>query len=617
MKEIKLSFPYPSTSRHNLSQDVALSMSMGLVTPVRIIEVNPGDSHRIGTSFSLISNPLVKPLLQGVKMRYTRFWVPRRIYHIDQRANNSNYDPMSASVRNGSLAEMTFPLYKLSDSNVVSATNFQASSLFDYLGLASMDKYFFYSDPGSTIPSNPFALSINNQDNTFIGKLLTFNAEPLIAYYDICRTHFADSANNSIAFFQTTDTSSTFPGKVVVAPLTSLDAYIDGIQNSRGPVNMYNWGDYSLQRDNFKPFYLPDGKSFSDADVAGVSLSFNPNVIGVHHNGLCVPMMRPDRLSRLFDTRPLTSQSAVISSSEVSISNLSFLAKFQRFLTRRFFGGSRYTDIMYSIFGQKVPHVDSPVLLDVFDYEIGSELVASTNADANQTPGVLGGYFSASGYLTSPSGRRKMRYFFNESGYLIDLCYIMPRVYRTAFMPDFYPIEQQRTSQSDGMMSQGNFAPDFNGIGWQQPAFVGNYSFVSSNKNISLFGGFSCEPSWQQYRTLPDVCRGLLNPINGNPSDSNNYSPLIGSTLALNSPLFVFTDRMIPYVTPYGYGNDSETFSDAASNTALFSNMYLNPNSLNSVFGTSSLIFDNFFVVFNYSHQVKSQVTKRFTLSFN
>lgn len=619
MKDIKLSFPYPSTSRHNLSQDIGTSLSIGLVTPVRVIEVLGGDSHRIGTSFSLISNPLVKPLLQGVNMRYCRFWVPRRIYHLDQRANNSNFDILEAPVRHGVLFAQALPIFKqAADSPVVHASNFQQSSLLSYLQIDKYQSNLVFTNNSDTIPSGVVTFP-----SSASGALM-FNAEPYIGYIDICRNYFADSATNTIAFTWLPASSTTM--RTLISPLVDCDTYIDQIQNSRGAVHpFYPVHPYNSGADHFDPFFLSGADGFKSLGVTEISTSTFGSMFKYGHLGFCVPLNRPDRLSRLFDTKPLTSQSAIIDSSEVSIGNLSFLTKLQRYLSRRFFGGSRFTDVMYSVLGQRVPHVDSPVLLDVFDTEIGSELVASTNATETKNPGVLGGYFCSAGHLTTHRGSTRRRYSFNEPGYIIDLVYIMPRLFRCAFYPDFYPISGGATEVRDTPMMQSNFIPDFNGIGWQQPAFASTYyTFTSSSSGTSAMTspGFCSEPSWQQFRTLPDVCTGALDPLNspiGAPSiPANGYLFALTSTNTINSPLFTFNDRMEPYNVAYGF-TGTDNVIDIKNRSRLYRARfaYSDPNMLNSVFGSDILYSDNIFVIFRYAHQAKRQVTKRFTLSFN
>lgn len=618
MKDLKLSFPYPSTSRHNLSQDVATSLSMGLVIPVRTVEVLGGDSHRIGTTYSLISNPLVKPLLQGIKMRYCRFWIPRRIYHLDQRANNSNFDLMNATVRHGSFDRFRSVLNKIPNGGVSYSSNFSQSCLFDYLGLASLESNLVYYSNFDNLPAGESY--ITHSVSTF--NLLNFNAEPYVGYLDIIRNYFADSANGFVGWSWADSThfeNGDYGTVPYVSSLADLDAYIDNVQNTKGVIYPFDISKTYTSNtvDHFSAFSLPSRSQFLDHSPLGLSSIFN-GFTRIPRMGLAIPLMRPDRLSRWFDTKPLTSQNAVVSPSEISISNLSFLSKFQRYITRRFFGGSRFTDVMYSVLGQKVPHVDSPILLDVFDTEVGSELVASTNATTTQSPGVLGGFLSSSGHLTTGRGSYRRRYTFNEPGYLMDLVYLMPRVFRAAFVPDFYFISHGASDVRDTPMAQSNFIPDFNGIGWQQPSQVSAYLGISSSSTsdtltFSSISGFACEPSWQQYRTLPDVCSGAMNPLR---SISGPGGSLAVPTI--NSPLFVFTDRMFPSNAVFGFTlPDGVVSSENRSRLLLSRQCFMDFNDLNSVFGVSDLSYDNIFVVFRYSHQAKRQVTKRFTLNFN
>ncbi|QXN75217.1 major capsid protein [Microvirus mar44] len=593
---------------------------MGILIPARIVEVLPGDHHRIGTSFSAISNPLVKPLLQGIKLRYCRFWVPRRIYHLNLRANNSDYDPRTQHVRYGVMSELYYPVAQ--PGNVYHQyCNFKQSSLFDYLQIAPVESNFSFVGNAANIDQllKPVTSANYNSPNY---SIQAFNAEPYLAYLDIARNYFADSATRFISFMGYSNESAEANRRPLpcVSSLTALDQYFDTVQNTPDttPIVPYNFDANVGQGVEFTPFVFNDSKLMLYDGITPISTSsFNCKQFGASYNSLVVPINRPDRLSRLFDTKPLTSQNAVINPSEITISNLSFLTKLQKYLTRRFFGGSRYTDVMYSIFGQKVPHVDSPVLLDVFDYELGSELVASTNSTADQNPGVLGGFISTSGRFEAGRGSFKRKYAFNEAGYLVDLFYIMPRLFRTSYYPDYYPLNGGG-DQVDFAMSQGNFIPDFNGIGWQQPSFIQLFRYANSTKTDSVNPlqqpGFCCEPSWQQYRTLPDVVTGAMNPLRS--PDRSEGVGVLNAAYTVNSPLFVFTDRMFPYNVSLFYTTGSSFPVDQLNRFYLARFLFSDPRDLNYVFGTNTLQ-DNIFLVFNYAHQAKRQVTKRFTLSFN
>ncbi|QXN75236.1 major capsid protein [Microvirus mar48] len=605
MKDIKISFPYPATSRHNLSQDIATSLNVGLVFPIRCVEVLPGDSHRISTSYSLISNPLVKPLLQGVRLRYARFWIPRRIYNSELRSNNTGYDPHTQGYRVGFIDNVVSPAFQDgNDRDSYYYTNsFAASSLFDRLGVSHI---FSNLIVGDSLPElEPDEISLSN---------FAFNAEPYLCYMDICRNYFADSASNRIAFSIASDSNlSGLPNlHTYVTSLSSLDTYIDACQNTTpaSSVQPFKFPSEAVMPGHF----VGIGAEVMPNPSLPTGSTFDVKYFGATHWGFCVPLNRPDRLSRLYNTQPLVSQSAVISPGEISIGNLSMLSKLQRYLTRKFFGDNRFTGVMYSVFGQKVPHVDSPVCLDVFDVELGTELVASTTASDSQNPGVLGGYFASSGLL-SPNGSSKSRrrYRFNEAGYIMDVAYVMPRLFRSSFMSDYFPI----TNVNKPL--QGNFIPDFNGIGWQQPSISFGVRYIQSVSGSAkaVLGsplGFACEPSWQQYRTLPDIVSGFLNPINGRPSrlvkGTSLYSETLGTLTTVDSPLFVFTDRMRGETCSYG------STAPVSSPLYLSRFLYSDFGPLNSIFGAVDAIHDNIFVVFRYSHQAKRQVTKRFTLSF-
>lgn len=607
-----------------------MSLSMNLLFPVRVVEVLPGDSHRISTSFSLISNPLVKPLLQGVRMRYTRFWVPRRIYHPAQRANNSGFEPNKTPYRWMDI-RFSLPL-NYSGGSIFDWSHYQASSLGDLFSYAPLSENLTLETQSSTSISSDFTSSMTRH----------VNAEPYIAYLDIVRNYYADSATKMVCFLSTAkydvpnSTASIRVNRLypVVDDLSALDAYIDGIQNSPSPqgsyraITPYVVGS-GLNAENFEPIVI-QGMNRPATNIASSYLvpettlySNDCNFMAISHLGLCVPVNRPDRLSRLYDVTPLTSQNATISANEVSIGNLAFLSKLQRFLARKFFGDDRFTGVMYSVFGQRVPHVDSPVLLDVFDYEIGSELVASTNSTETQNPGVLGGYFQASGVLTTRNGRKTRKYAFPEPGYIIDLVSISPRLYRDSFLPDFIPLTNP-TDTEPAYPQQGNFIPDFNGLGWQQPAFSSAFSLYGVNvskksfdyrRTISPFA----EPCYQQYRTLPDTSHGLMNPLRAFPLVSDRavlHSTLFPRPAAnINSPLFVFSDRMDTSTSFVYFSNTA--LSDTALQRQFIANyQFTDPYALQSIFGITSSLVDNIFAVFRYSHRAKRQVTKRFTLSF-
>lgn len=66
-------------SKHGLSNTKLLTMSMGKLYPVQVLEVLPGDSFRVATSLLMRVSPLVAPVMHAVSVRIHHFFVPSRI----------------------------------------------------------------------------------------------------------------------------------------------------------------------------------------------------------------------------------------------------------------------------------------------------------------------------------------------------------------------------------------------------------------------------------------------------------------------------------------------------------------------------------------------------------
>lgn len=113
------------TNKFDLSHDVKLTLDMGNLVPICLLECIPGDRHTISCESLLRFAPLISPVMHRFDVTMHYFFVPNRIIW-------PNWENFITNTKLESTAELpAFPTLTMSPDN----TNHQLGSLADYLGI--------------------------------------------------------------------------------------------------------------------------------------------------------------------------------------------------------------------------------------------------------------------------------------------------------------------------------------------------------------------------------------------------------------------------------------------------------------------------------------------------
>lgn len=154
-------------STHNLSEKWASSMGSGILYPAMCKLAMRGDTFDIGINADARTIPTQGPLFGSYKMQIDVYQCPLRLY---QALLHNN--PLALGLN---MSKVKFPIMEITQkTRNKEAYKFSNSSLLKYLGLSGIGTPNFASDE--------------------ITNAITreFNAIPMLAYYDIFKTYYAN-----------------------------------------------------------------------------------------------------------------------------------------------------------------------------------------------------------------------------------------------------------------------------------------------------------------------------------------------------------------------------------------------------------------------------------------
>lgn len=225
----------PQVSRFDLSRKVNFSLDTGMIVPVELLEVYPGDKFRIGLKMALDTLPLVAPSL-------TNYKIVTHFYYMKKRDTWKGWKTFSTKGRSGNVnltvpqVDFSYPLDKIKGGTVVVSVNgvdkkaygyhypISNHSLGAFLGVPpSMNGYYGLvgepSKESAFIAKNylPNTFKITNNGeltanqvkvyndgiNTGFGNYSKVSALPFVMYQSICK-HFYVNPNllqNNTALF--------------------------------------------------------------------------------------------------------------------------------------------------------------------------------------------------------------------------------------------------------------------------------------------------------------------------------------------------------------------------------------------------------------------------------
>ena len=479
-------------SRFKLFSGNPTSASWGTLIPTNVTRVVAGDDFSFQPGVGVQALPIVAPFMGNVCVKKEYFFIPDRIYNVDRQLNfqgvtdtpNTVYKPSMAppipfdiSLSSGDGIAFTVSTLQSDSPGNSLGSIVSPGSLADYMGEA----------PGSIVTG---VIDLT----PYIGYLDIYYNYYVNQQYDLVPTSLAGTVSDSALeypYYLTVSELETYLRNIKTKPNTSpavrsgsVVSYSTNVHAALNAVDaaesdVFGWtfftGRQSLFQRSFPSYYLEawlKTSSFSDAAI-DVSVSGN----------------------------------------SVSMRNITFASRMQRYIDLAFAGGGRNSDFYESQFDVKLNQDNTcPAFLgsDSFDMNVNT-LYQTTGFEDSSSP--LGSF---SGQLSGGTRFRRRNYHFNDDGYFMEITSIVPRVYYPSYInPTSRQISlgQQYAPALDNIAMQGLKASTVFGevqsLGDASPTYSSNVFVVHGFKSQELnYVGY--EPAWSELMTAVSKPHGRL-----------------------------------------------------------------------------------------------------------
>lgn len=476
-------------SRFKLFSGNPTSTGWGTLIPTNVTRVIAGDDFSFQPGVGVQALPIVAPFMGSVCVKKEYFFIPDRIYNVARQLNFQGVTDTPNAVYKPSMAPpVPFDILNPSGAKIsISVSDLQTDrplkSLGDIVGPGSLADYMGEA-PGSIVTG-------------------VIDLTPYIGYYDIYYNYYLnqqyDLIPTSLAGTMS-DTAMEYPYYLTASELENYLRTIKTTPNTfpamREDVsasystnvmaaklasggNAFDWaffaGRQSLLQRGFPSYYLEAWLKTSSFSDAAVDVS--------------------------------------TSGSAVSMRNITFASRMQRYMDLAFAGGGRNSDFYESQFDVKLNQDNScPAFLgsDSFDMNVNT-LYQTTGFEDSSSP--LGSF---SGQLSGGTRFRRRNYHFNDDGYFMEITSIVPRVYYPSYInPTSRQISlgQQYAPALDNIAMQGLKASTVFGEVHNLGATTVSYAnsalsipgFKAQNNN---YVGY--EPAWSELMTAVSKPHGRL-----------------------------------------------------------------------------------------------------------
>lgn len=456
-----VTFRKPKRSLFNLSHEVRFSAKFGQLIPFFCKEVVPGDTFQVTTEMMARAMPMTAPLMHRVNLFTHFFFVPNRLV----------WDQWQEFITGGEDGNSTPPFPRCL---VYTDT---PGSLPDFLGVGVFPR----SDSRRTttyvnaLPFRAYSLIWNEyyrdqnlQEELEISKESgidnTVNRENLLL-----RNWEKDYFTSALPWTQR--------GTEAIAPLRGENEVLLRTDSDGSAV------DYAKLRYTGSPSAVGESSQmpggYVDVQYGGalsISEDANNPAVALDPNGTLYTNME---------------------GSFYSINELRRALALQRWLEANARGGSRYIEQIYSHFGVKSSdaRLQRPQFLGggIVPLRI-SEVLQTSSSTANSDLGDMAGHGMAVGTT------REFRRFFEEHGFIIGICSILPRT--------SYAQGTQRVMQKFDRFDY--YFPEFAHLGeqevWNSEVFQG----ASSTDIGALSGIFGYQSRYAEYKYYPNTVHGDL-----------------------------------------------------------------------------------------------------------
>lgn len=473
----------PKRNNFDLSRVNKLTCEAGEIVPFFLEECLPDDSFKLATANRIRLAPQVLPLMHQIDVSMYWFFVPCRILW-------PNWEEFITGGKDGT-SEPIIPYFNFGQGTSTIKKTVGVGMLSDYLG----------------IPTNASAASIN----VITGQ--SYNFMPFAAYVKIYNDYFRDEnfteelpfelkdgfqvLGNTNSGVTTTCVQSIYAG----ASPTSLVAH--PWQRVYGGCFLASW------KKEYFTSALPNTQrgpivNIPLGDTAPVVFGEAGKSISVYNRSIGTVNQNPATGEQIYDgaligtqstgqKRPL--QADLSEATSTNIIELRRAFRIQEFLERMNAGGSRLTEMIYSMFGVKSPDArlqraefigasHNPVLVDA---------IYQTSASQENSP-----LADFAGKAISVGGQKPISYYCKEHGYIMGLMVIRPR-------PEYQNITRRHWLH--GLTGKFDyFWPILANIGDQAILNRELYSGAGSPFNDS----FGYTPRYQEYRFAPSETHGEM-----------------------------------------------------------------------------------------------------------
>lgn len=476
-------------SRFKLFSGNPTSASWGTLIPTNVTRVIAGDDFSFQPGVGVQALPIVAPFMGNVCVKKEYFFIPDRIYNVDRQLNfqgvtdtpNTVYKPSIAPPIPFDTSISSGAPINISVSDV--QTDFPLGTLGDIVGPGSLADYMGEA-PGSIVTS---VIDLT----PYIGYIDIYYNYYLNQQYDLAPTSLAGTVSDSALeypYYLTVSELETYlrniKTKSITSPAVRTGKTVSYSANVRDALNAvdsraFTWsfftGRQSLFQRSFPSYYLEAWLKTSSFVDAAVDVSTSGN--------------------------------------SVSMRNITFASRMQRYMDLAFAGGGRNSDFYESQFDVKLSQDNTcPAFLgsDSFDMNVNA-LYQTTGFEDNSSP--LGAF---SGQLSGGTRFRRRNYHFNDDGYFMEITSIVPRVYYPSYInPTSRQISlgQQYAPALDNIAMQGLKASTVFGevqsLGATAVSYA-NYTLTVPGFKTQDLNYVGYEPAWSELMTAVSKPHGRL-----------------------------------------------------------------------------------------------------------